>query len=96
LAPMLSDMLSEGIRRVTVTVRWKQGKREPHFTLSQFVVHPTGGSLGLLNAAMTAADEAGDGDESSGTGNNSLKSGQSGLPNLNLPSQIGNPFGGMR
>ena len=55
-APMLSDILSEGIRRVTVTVHWKQGEREPEYTLSQFIVHPTEGSLGLLNAAMTAED----------------------------------------
>ncbi len=52
LAPMLSDILSEGIRRVTVTVKWKQGNREPEYTLSQFIVHPTEGTLGLLNAAM--------------------------------------------
>ena len=55
-APMLSDILSEGIRRVTVTVHWKQGEREPEYTLSQFIVHPTEGSLGLLNQAMTAED----------------------------------------
>jgi hypothetical protein len=55
-APMLSDILSEGIRRVTVTVKWKQGNREPEYTLSQFVVHPTEGTLGLLNEAMTAGD----------------------------------------
>lgn len=63
-APMLSDMLAEGIRRVTVTVHWKQGNREPHFTLSQFIVHPTEGSLGLLNAAMTAGEEEGEADPS--------------------------------
>lgn len=59
-APMLSGILSEGIRRVTVTVRWKQGKREPEYTLSQFIVHPTEGTLGLLNAAMIAEDAIGD------------------------------------
>ncbi len=51
-APMLSDILSEGIRRVSVTVRWKQGAREPEYTLSQFVVHPTEGTMGLLTQAM--------------------------------------------
>ncbi len=55
-APMLSDILAEGVRRVTVTVKWKQGNREPEYTLSQFIVHPTEGSLGLLNDAMTAED----------------------------------------
>jgi len=64
-APMLSDILSEGVRRVTVTVRWKQGNREPEYTLSQFIVHPTEGSLGLLNAAMTA-DDALAGEEAAG------------------------------
>jgi hypothetical protein len=80
-APMLSDMLSEGIRRVTVTVKWKQGNREPEFTLSQFIVHPTEGSLGLLNAAMTAGEEEdAEGAEDGNTGA------------TGLPQGVTNPF----
>lgn len=78
-APMLSDMLSEGVRRVTVTVKWKQGNREPEYTLSQFIVHPTEGSLGLMSAAMTAGealDEAGE--ESGGAADDESGSSQSG------------------
>lgn len=82
-APMLSEMLSEGIRRVTVTVRWKQGKREPHFTLSQYIVHPTEGSLGLLNAAMQAADELGtDSNNSSSSTSQQLPTGIANLPGI--------------
>jgi prepilin-type N-terminal cleavage/methylation domain-containing protein len=79
IAPMLSEMLSEGIRRVTVTVRWKQGNREPEFVLSQFIVHPTEGSLDLLNTVMTATEAAsGEDDETSET----------------IPSETSNPLGG--
>lgn len=82
-APMLSDMLSEGIRRVTVTVKWKQGKREPHFTLSQYIVHPTEGSLGLLNAAMQAADESStDPSDPSASTSQGLPTGIPNLPGL--------------
>lgn len=54
--PMLSDMLGEAIRRVTVTVEWTQGVRKRSFVLSQFLVHPTQGPLQLLNAAADAED----------------------------------------
>ena len=53
--PLISDMLSEGIRRVTVTVTWEQGARSPEFVLSQHIVHPTEGSLGLMNAALLSS-----------------------------------------
>ena len=57
-APMLSGMLKEGIRRVTVTVKWKQGVRDLDFNLAQYIVHPTQGPLGLMNAAANAAELA--------------------------------------
>jgi hypothetical protein len=62
--PLLSDMLAEGIRRVTVTVKWQQGSREREFSLSQHIVHPTEGSLGLMNAALMGQDTEGTGDSS--------------------------------
>jgi hypothetical protein len=57
--PLLSDMLGEGIRRVSVTVKWQQGSSEKELTLSQFIVHPTEESTELFNAAllMSADDE---------------------------------------
>jgi hypothetical protein len=63
--PLLSDMLSEGIRRVTVTVKWQQGAKEREFSLSQHIVHPTQGSLALMNAAIVA-DQDTDGTGASG------------------------------
>ncbi len=50
--PLISDMLGEGIRRVTVKVKWEQGSAEKEFVLSQFIVHPSQGSQDLFNAAM--------------------------------------------
>ena len=65
--PLLSDMLSEGIRRVSVTVKWQQGSRDREFTLSQHIVHPTQGSLALMNTAILAGqDTEGTGDSTTG------------------------------
>ena len=50
--PLISDMLGEGIRRVTVRVKWEQGSSEKEFVLSQFIVHPSQGSQDLFNAAL--------------------------------------------
>jgi prepilin-type N-terminal cleavage/methylation domain-containing protein len=57
-APMITDMLREGIRRATVKVEWDQGSRHREFVLSQYLVHPTQGPLQLLNAAATAEQAA--------------------------------------
>jgi prepilin-type N-terminal cleavage/methylation domain-containing protein len=54
--PMLSDLLGQAIRRVTVTVEWTQGIRKRDFVLSQFLVHPTQGPLQLMNSAADAMD----------------------------------------
>jgi prepilin-type N-terminal cleavage/methylation domain-containing protein len=56
--PALSNILEQAIRRVTVSVEWKQGSRERTLELSQFLVHPTQGPLKLMNAAADAADMA--------------------------------------
>jgi prepilin-type N-terminal cleavage/methylation domain-containing protein len=55
--PMLSDLLGQAIRRVTVTVEWTQGRRKRDFVLSQFLVHPTQGPLQLMNSAADAMDQ---------------------------------------
>ncbi len=59
-APMLSEMLHQAIRRVTVTVEWEQGMRSKkrEFVLSQYLTHPTQGPLQLLTAAADANDRA--------------------------------------
>jgi prepilin-type N-terminal cleavage/methylation domain-containing protein len=54
--PMLSDMLGQAIRRVTVKVEWTQGIRKRDFVLSQYLVHPTQGPLQLMNTAADALD----------------------------------------
>ncbi len=54
--PMLSDMLGQAMRRVTVKVEWTQGKRKRDFVLSQYLVHPTQGPLQLMNAAADEMD----------------------------------------
>ena len=61
--PLITDMLGEGIRRVTVTVKWEQGKREKEFVLSQFIVHPSQGSQDLFNAALLLGAGGVDGDQ---------------------------------
>lgn len=55
-APMLSDMLKQGIRRVTVTVEWEKGGRKREFKLAQYLTHPTQGPLQLMQNAATAAE----------------------------------------
>jgi prepilin-type N-terminal cleavage/methylation domain-containing protein len=54
--PMITDMLREGIRRVTVTVEWDQGSRHREFMLSQYLTHPSQGPLQLLNSAADAQE----------------------------------------
>jgi len=60
-APMLSDMLRQAIRRVTVTVEWKQGSKKKEFVLSQYLTHPTQGPLEFMHNAASAAEMAEDG-----------------------------------
>lgn len=57
-APMLSDMLRQAIRRVTVTVEWNQGSKKKEFVLSQYLTHPTQGPLEMMHNAANAADMA--------------------------------------
>jgi hypothetical protein len=55
-APMLSEMLKQAIRRVTVTVEWEKGGNKKEFTLAQYLTHPTQGPLQLMHSAANAAD----------------------------------------
>jgi general secretion pathway protein I len=66
--PQLKGMLEASIRKVTVTVQWKEGSRDKEFNLTQFVTHPQqpppeldggladgGGLGGLLGGALGGA-----------------------------------------
>jgi general secretion pathway protein I len=45
--PMMKPMMEASIRRITVTVRWKEGPNPQEFVLAQFVTNPqSGGFLG--------------------------------------------------
>ena len=58
--PMITGLLEQAIRRVTVKVEWKQGTRTKNFEIIQYVVHPTQGPLQLLqqgNAMQQMSDE---------------------------------------
>ncbi len=73
--PMLSNILTQGIRRVTVTVEWQRSDKPKELTLTQFMVNPSLGGLSLLtaaaqaqNAANEGADQSGGGPETSGGG----------------------------
>jgi hypothetical protein len=56
--PSLKPMLESAIRRVTVTVRWKEGLADRDFTLVQYITNPS--RAGLL-AGMLDAGAGGDG-----------------------------------
>lgn len=50
--PSLKPMLEAAIRRVTVTVRWDEGKNARDFTLTQYITNPS--RAGLLAAVADA------------------------------------------
>lgn len=71
VAPMITELLQAAIRRVTVTVEWRQGSRQRKLDVSQYVVHPTQGPLELLQQAATMdqmAEELLSGDDGSARG----------------------------
>jgi prepilin-type N-terminal cleavage/methylation domain-containing protein len=56
--PMLSEMLKQAIRRVTVTVEWEQRSRTKQFQIAQYLTHPTQGPLALMQSAAAAGEVA--------------------------------------
>jgi general secretion pathway protein I len=50
--PSLKPLLEAAIRRITVTVRWKEGSLDRDFTLTQYVTNPS--RAGLLGAMADA------------------------------------------
>lgn len=50
--PSLKPMLEAAIRRVTVVVKWREGRLDRDFTLQQYITNPS--RAGLLNAVLDA------------------------------------------
>jgi general secretion pathway protein I len=57
--PSLKPMLEAAIRRVTVTVSWKEGSNDRDFTIVQYITNPS--RAGLLAAMADAGTVGGDG-----------------------------------
>ncbi len=66
--PMMSEILRQAIRRVTVTVEWEQGSKKREFVLAQYLTHPTQGPLELMQSAATAEQWADEADEAAQAG----------------------------
>lgn len=62
--PQLKPMLEASIRKVTVKVQWKEGKRAREFEIVQYVTNPMQGGL-LPDSALLDASDTGTG---TGTG----------------------------
>ena len=53
---MVSELLEQAIRKVTVRVSWKEGIATKDFVLVQYVTHPSQGPLKLMQEASAAED----------------------------------------
>ncbi len=51
--PLITELLQQAIRRVTVVVEWNQGSRQKELEIVQYVVHPTQGPLQLMQNVNT-------------------------------------------
>jgi general secretion pathway protein I len=66
--PMMKPMMEASIRRITVTVRWKEGPNPQEFVLAQFVTNPqSGGFMGGGMFGDAGAPPSGSGAPPSGT-----------------------------
>jgi hypothetical protein len=74
--PSLKPLLELAIRRVTVIVKWKEGKLDRDFTLVQYITNPS--QSGLLAGLADAGVGAGEG----GTAPNTASTGTSAAPIL--------------
>ena len=66
--PSLKPLLELAIRRVTVVVKWKEGKNDRDFTLMQYITNPSQSGLlaGLADAGL--GGEGGSTPSTAGTG----------------------------
>jgi len=76
--PMITNLLQQAIRRVTVTVEWKQGSRSKDLQVTQYVVHPTQGPLQLMQQVDMMNKMSGQGEFD--MGGNGFSSGRTGRP----------------
>jgi general secretion pathway protein I len=53
--PFIKPMMEASIRRITVTVRWKEGVRPKEFSLVQYVTNPNNGGFGPSPSASGSA-----------------------------------------
>ncbi len=84
LLPLVTDMLEQAIRRVSVKVVWKEGAAEKSFEIVQYVTNPAQGELGDLQEAGAAQrwmDEVTGGEDASGGGNASGRGNAGGVRN---------------
>jgi hypothetical protein len=44
--PFIKPMMEASIRRVTVTVRWREGAKPKEFSLLQYITNPSNGGFG--------------------------------------------------
>jgi general secretion pathway protein I len=65
--PSLKPLLETAIRRVTVIVKWKEGKNDRDFTLVQYITNPSQAGL-LAGLAEAGLGDSGATPNSSGTG----------------------------
>ena len=77
--PSLKPLLELAIRRVTVIVKWKEGKIDRDFTLVQYITNPS--QSGLLAGLADAGVGAGEG----GTAPNTATAGTTAAPILPVP-----------
>ena len=56
--PDLKPMLEASIRKITVTVQWKEGKNDKEFSVTQYVTDPQEG--GLLDTSPEEEVDTGD------------------------------------
>lgn len=77
LLPMVTGLLEQAIRRVTVKVTWKEGIVEKDFSLVQYVTHPSQGPLKLMQELNTIDDVM-----DQGSGANSVPSPKNNVRNI--------------
>jgi len=68
--PSLKPMLEASIRRVTVTVKWREGQRDRDLEATQFLTRPQEGQLGTADMlGLPGLTEAIDGQQGNSTNN---------------------------
>jgi hypothetical protein len=87
--PTLKPMLEASIRRISVTVRWKEGPNAKDFTLVQHVTNPQRGLPPAMNPDLLGGGGLGGAGGPGGAGG----TGGAGMPGS--PGGIGAPAGGI-